>query len=345
MTLEEFKKRVQLNIEQELDVFRPQMNDEQVKSFNLGVFPWYGYFELSFLTTAEANSNADDFQFDIASWKHCNFNKFNDNTHKPIHSLGLWMQAEFEKRDDGGLHFLELCADILRQKSTREKLKKYNLADDFSLTVYNADDPRNINYLSGEDAQIRRAKKSSFWDFFRRRDREESTVTWYYTEEVESNAQRSGSDAKAFDGFIGVELYHIVFQIPSAWKVLEHSPKDGIKNFMNLESGDGTIKLTIHTEKIPPELYDERTSEQNIFGQDYEGYQDARIPFLERNTWMKIYPSNDEQASMLVATVGAESGGNRYSINYAFELSHPEPYIKENIATFSTICNELMLWS
>ncbi|GEM_PF-2302304 len=147
MTLENFEEKLQIYLVEELDFWQPKFGNLVIKSFDLGVHPWHGYFEFSFLTKDEITKYGEAFRYDIGDWKYYNFNDFQENTQKPIHDLGLWMQNYYEKKKTrNGELFFEICAKLITNPKILEKFERYNLTDDFELTVYNPDDSTFQNY-------------------------------------------------------------------------------------------------------------------------------------------------------------------------------------------------------
>ncbi|MBL3655473.1 hypothetical protein [Fulvivirga sediminis] len=145
MTLAEFKEQLQISLKEELDLGKSMVENEIIAGFDFGVFPWSGYFELSFLTKKEVEEYGDEFKYDIAAWKFYNFNGFQENTEKTIYNLGLWMLNYYKETNDGQL-FFNLCAEILKDPEVVGSLNQYNLSDDFEVSVYDPDDADFSNY-------------------------------------------------------------------------------------------------------------------------------------------------------------------------------------------------------
>jgi hypothetical protein len=125
-----------------------------MKSFDLGVFPWYGYLELSFLTEKESNCNEKDFKYYIADWKYYNFTKIQEGNWKKAEPLCEWMKDFYSKEPDTSKERAEIifkaCAEVLLDKDVTKKFKDFHTTTDFEKTVYNPGDPDNYNYCSKE---------------------------------------------------------------------------------------------------------------------------------------------------------------------------------------------------
>jgi hypothetical protein len=132
----DFTERLADGLRQVLYEWQKRLKFETIHGFDLRCVPWYGQFELSFLTAEE--------DFDLSE-AYCAENyykwRLNDLPHHghEIIALGEWMQKEFEKsRVSLGCVELFLNAGVtaLKSSSVQKILRKYNLSQDFRITVF-----------------------------------------------------------------------------------------------------------------------------------------------------------------------------------------------------------------
>lgn len=147
MTIEDFKVALQNCVKLQLDNWRPTRDNEMLQSFDLGIHPWYGYIELSFLTKEELQKFGLDFQYDVGDWKYYNFNRFTEDVDSELYKLGQWMLKYYQQQDTReGTLFFEIGVNLLRDKQVQACFLKFNRSEDFSYSVVNPDDPGQGNY-------------------------------------------------------------------------------------------------------------------------------------------------------------------------------------------------------
>lgn len=82
MNLTEWKKQFELALRFKLQIENERLKNERLLRFDVGVFPWFGCIELSFLLTKDKCLFTD-----IASWPYYNFSKFNEDSWPEASSL------------------------------------------------------------------------------------------------------------------------------------------------------------------------------------------------------------------------------------------------------------------
>jgi hypothetical protein len=134
--IDDFTKRLTDGLRQELYQWQKRLKFETIHGLDLRCTPWYGQFQLSFLTAQE--------DFDLAEAYHDkNYYQWRLND-LPYHgyeisTLGEWMQKEFEKSrlSLGCLElFLSACVTALKSSAVQKVLRRYNLSQDFQITVF-----------------------------------------------------------------------------------------------------------------------------------------------------------------------------------------------------------------
>jgi hypothetical protein len=123
----------------ELYHWQKRLKFETIHGFDLRCFPWYGKIELSFLTSQE------DFDLSAAyrDEYYCKW-RLDDLPYcgREIETVEEWMQSEFEK-SGASLQcleqFLSACVTALKSSQVQKILSKYNLSQDFQITVFKPD--------------------------------------------------------------------------------------------------------------------------------------------------------------------------------------------------------------
>lgn len=120
----------------ELSQWKRRLKFETIHGLDLRCIPWHGQLELSFLTAQE------DFDLSEAySEKFYPKWRLNDLPlyGREIDTARQWMEKEFEK-SGASLQYLEIflsaCATVLKSSRIQKILRKYNLSQDFQITVF-----------------------------------------------------------------------------------------------------------------------------------------------------------------------------------------------------------------
>jgi hypothetical protein len=161
----EFTKNLADALRGELYNWKRRFKFETIHGFDLRCVPWYGQLELSFLTAQEDFDLSEAYSDEYYSkWR------LNDLPYCKceIETVGEWMQKEFEK-SGASLQYLEIflsaCATALKSSQVQKILRKYNLSQDFQITVFSPNQssfPRKNFYpISPELGEAARALEAS----------------------------------------------------------------------------------------------------------------------------------------------------------------------------------------
>jgi len=149
MKFKEFKKRLKHSLVDEIKLNVPKLDNSVISSFDFGVHPWFGYFELSFITEKEVNEDIA-VKYDIASCWFYNINDFQINEESGLFPLGKYMEAKFEKIKTFKYDmFFQVSAEIVNSAEIQNSLKLLNLSSNFYCSVYDPDDSKYRNYCTG----------------------------------------------------------------------------------------------------------------------------------------------------------------------------------------------------
>jgi hypothetical protein len=152
----EFTKNLADALRGELYHWKRRLKFETIHGFDLRCVPWNGQLELSFLTAQE------DFDLSEAySDKYYSRWRLNNLPYCKceIEAVGKWMEREFEK-SGASLQYLEIflsaCVIALKSSQIQKMLRKYNLSQDFQITVFNPNPSsfpmRNLYPTSGSSS-------------------------------------------------------------------------------------------------------------------------------------------------------------------------------------------------
>jgi hypothetical protein len=132
----------------ELYHWKRRLKFETIHGFDLRCIPWYGKLELSFLTSQEDFGLSEAYSDKYYSeWRLGDLPCYGSK----IEAVRQWMQIEFGK-SGASLQCLEMfpsaCATALKSSQVQKILLKYNLAQDFQVTVFspNSSFPRKNFY-------------------------------------------------------------------------------------------------------------------------------------------------------------------------------------------------------
>ena len=134
----------------ELSNWKKRLKFETIHGLDLRCVPWFGQLELSFLTDKEDFDLPDAYSEEYYSkWRLDNLPYFSSE----IEEATQWMQEEVEK-SVASLKctelFLSACVSALKSSKVQKILRKYNLAQNFQITVFNHNSsfPRKNYYLT-----------------------------------------------------------------------------------------------------------------------------------------------------------------------------------------------------
>ncbi|MEM0933259.1 MAG: hypothetical protein AAGJ12_12395 [Bacteroidota bacterium] len=149
MTRETFKAELKTYLIKHLKAFLPKMEGVEMRAFDIGIFPWYGYLYFSFLPTKEYNENGNHLY--AGDWEYWYFNTGSGFRHS------WWMEENNfnifntkEEKEVGEAYF-RICGELLHDEEVLNVFKEYNLSEDFQFLVFNHDkatrDDRTNYYL------------------------------------------------------------------------------------------------------------------------------------------------------------------------------------------------------
>jgi hypothetical protein len=121
----------------ELWQWEKRLKFDTIHAFDLRCLPWSGQIQLSFLT------NQEEFQLSEAyTEEFYNTWRLDDLPHHGdrLKDLGQWVGQEYEKSGKSLKSidlFLQIFGSALNSSSVQERLNKFNLAEDFQITVFN----------------------------------------------------------------------------------------------------------------------------------------------------------------------------------------------------------------
>jgi hypothetical protein len=112
-----------------------------MQRFDIGVFPWHGWVELSFQCEDEL-----DLPNAIADWKHYNFSKIQEgkwpeSEHLCTAMLKIWQQDASKTEE-----FFRAAGDAAKSNAFVSSLNKIFLQKPIEVTVLNPDMKRSRNY-------------------------------------------------------------------------------------------------------------------------------------------------------------------------------------------------------
>lgn len=143
MNLTQWKKQFELALRIQLQAAYEHVKNEKLLRFDIGVFPWFGCIELSFLFTKDKCSFTD-----IASWPYYNFSNFNEGSWPEASSLCKEMEQAYKSNRDTVELFFCAIADVVRLPSVEQAIALYEREKNFEITIYNPDKNNSRNYFT-----------------------------------------------------------------------------------------------------------------------------------------------------------------------------------------------------
>jgi hypothetical protein len=144
----DFTEKLADALSRELYQWKKRLKFETIHGLDLRCIPWYGGLELSFLTVQEdfdlSKAYSDEY---YSKWRLDDLPFY----WREIDTVSQWMEKEFEK-SGASLQYLEIflfaCATALKSSKIQKILRKYNLSQDFQITVFspNSSLPRRNFY-------------------------------------------------------------------------------------------------------------------------------------------------------------------------------------------------------
>lgn len=148
MDLSAFRQELKAYLLEQLQGYQPKCEGIPMRAFDLGIFPWFGYVELSFATQQEVLTQSEAHLENAGDWSHYCFNQLSEQGDEhPMKVAAKWMQDVYSQ-GPGRSHeqFFRLGAAVLRDPEVAAELGKYQQSTDFECSVRNPDEASGINY-------------------------------------------------------------------------------------------------------------------------------------------------------------------------------------------------------
>jgi hypothetical protein len=149
-SMTEFTAKLADVLGEELSCWRKRLKFETIHGFDICCVPWNGRLELSFLTAQEDFDRSEAYSDEYYSrWRLNNL----PCCESEIEDVRQWMERDFEKSGVSLQHlelFLSACVTTLKSSRIQKILRKYNLSQDFQITVFspNSSLPRRNFYTT-----------------------------------------------------------------------------------------------------------------------------------------------------------------------------------------------------
>jgi hypothetical protein len=112
-----------------------------VCTFDVGIFPWHGYVELSLLCIDEQDlTNA------VADWRLYNFSRSQEGQWPESRRLGEQMVKQWTADPSVAERFFEAAGDVVKDPTLRSKLLDLFPACPIEMTVLDPDNRKSRNY-------------------------------------------------------------------------------------------------------------------------------------------------------------------------------------------------------
>lgn len=149
-SMTEFTEKLADVLGKELSCWRKRLKFETIHGFDICCVPWDGRLELSFLTAQEDFDRSEAYSDEYyCRWRLNNL----PCCESEIEAVRQWMERDFEKSGVLLQHlelFLSACVTTLKSSRIQKILRKYNLSQDFQITVFspNSSLPRRNFYTT-----------------------------------------------------------------------------------------------------------------------------------------------------------------------------------------------------
>lgn len=140
MDIIKFKAELEAALVKELSARACDFALYEMVSFDLGIHPWHGYIEPSFLTTQDKAGSKE-----IGDWKLYNF--MGATSEQSLEGMQHWMQLFWEENPQVHAKTLFMAAaEVVNGSPIREALNAYRKTSTFFVSVYDPDDASFRNY-------------------------------------------------------------------------------------------------------------------------------------------------------------------------------------------------------
>ena len=118
--------------------------DKPLKAIDIGVFPWFDSFEVSFLV------EGDDFPlYDTAAWKYFDYTGFSEGKWEELKPILEEIKDEYER--NGKEYIFKEVAKIINSQELQDIISLYPKNEDFIIQILDSDEPSSINYYLQKD--------------------------------------------------------------------------------------------------------------------------------------------------------------------------------------------------
>ncbi len=138
MTPEEFKAELKKHVILSLEEFALEVEGEEMRAFDLGIFPWHQDIIFSFLTTEDFNDLGCHPYAE--NWEHFNFS--DDNYSHLFKVNEKLFRTDYEKE----MWYFGLGAEVLHDSEVKLAFGQYKLSPDFEFYVFHPDEREGANY-------------------------------------------------------------------------------------------------------------------------------------------------------------------------------------------------------
>ncbi len=141
MDMDLWKRSLEVALSKKLLSESAAFRERKLLRLDVGVFPWHGWIELSFLFSDEQRSEQD-----IANWPHYNISGVQAGKWKEIEECRKLMAEEWRVDMTKLEHFLMSVADVFKTTAVSNAISMYRRDEDFAVTLFNPDNRKSRNY-------------------------------------------------------------------------------------------------------------------------------------------------------------------------------------------------------
>jgi len=135
---------LKIELIKKLQKIQNDFKDEALKAIDIGVFPWFDSFEVSFLLEND-ESPLDD----IAAWEYYDYTGFSEGKWEELKPILDELKQEYGKK--GKEYIFKEVANIFHTKELEDIINGYNKSENFIIQILDSDKPSSINYFLKRD--------------------------------------------------------------------------------------------------------------------------------------------------------------------------------------------------
>ncbi|WP_038490993.1 hypothetical protein [Collimonas arenae] len=141
MNVENWKSEMRAVVCAKLHAERDRFGDRQLLRFDVGIFPWHGWIELSLLFTEEAHLLND-----VATWPYYNFSEQQEGKWPQVDALCKEMAETWSANFLNSETFFIAVADVIRSDEVQNAIASFKRDEGFCVTLLNPDNAKSPNY-------------------------------------------------------------------------------------------------------------------------------------------------------------------------------------------------------